>query len=163
MLRFLMLSPLFWIIAICGGCPAVQFWRCQRAAEPFERVGGHVQDSADGASRLTGPRGLFGVVLIGKQITDDTLKELRPAFRRLPSCERLVLEDTSVTDVGLSYLDDVVQLSYLDVSGSSVTATGLNQFKGIDVRRPFLIVGDHFTDDEVAELSWRFRVLRVGD
>ena len=101
---------------------------------------------------------IVGVDLRGSQATDDILYQLQS----LSSLERLWLDDTLVSDRGLSHLRSLTALQGLSLSGTRVTDAGLAHLKGLDNLQHLLLTDTQVTDAGVAERNRTVPKLRIS-
>lgn len=133
MWRFLDRIPTWVFVAICVAGPVVlavvQNVRYRRASEPFSRVGAWVYSGADDMGiPFFGPEGVKTVFFNDKEFGDDELAGLKENLEQFPALQSVRLENTKITDVGLKLLSGL-RLSHIGLSGTQVTAAGVDEFK----------------------------------
>jgi Leucine-rich repeat (LRR) protein len=92
----------------------------EKAIAAVEKLGGHV-------IRKPGSSSVTSVILNGKKITDDVLKDLHE-FKNLTE---LSLTNTPITDVGLKELGQFTKLTSLYLARTRVTAKGIPELRAL--------------------------------
>jgi repressor of nif and glnA expression len=98
---------------------------------------------------LPNPPFAFRLALIGTQVTDTGLKELKD----LKNLTGLRLANTKVTDVGLKELKGLKSLTELGLYGTQVTDVGLKELKDLKNLTVLRLTGTQVTDAGVKELQ----------
>jgi Leucine-rich repeat (LRR) protein len=104
-------------------------------------------------SQLPPPDQSFDLDLEDSNITDSDLKELTKELVGFTQLRGLYLDDTKVTDAGISQLDSLTQLRLLSLSNTSVTDVGLMELTDLIQLQELDLSGTQVTDAGVAELQ----------
>jgi hypothetical protein len=132
----------------------------QQAAAPFENSGAVVASNPEGlvgflvAYLFLGSDHLVtSISFMDEPITDRQLKSLRDELRALPKLNRILLENTRVTDAGLSAVSELVQLSCLRLDGTAITDAGVSQIRHLTKMRELGLARTNVTDACVMDLQ----------
>jgi hypothetical protein len=95
----------------------------RQASRPFEELGGYASGPEMGP--LAGVAGITVVRLDGTTTDDGDVLRLREHLESLPKLRVLCLNDSQITDQGVSYLIGLHGLEELYLHGTSVTSMGV--------------------------------------
>ncbi len=101
-----------------------------------------------GLSHLGGLRGLKMLVL-PPEATDDVLSNLQG----LVLLEELSISDTKITDDGLKYLKDLTGLKSLDISGRTMTGSGLTYLRNMPQLKQIKLMMMKMNDETMKGLN----------
>jgi len=153
------LSGLFVLILLISlplGCIAYlkrQTEDFNRVAAPFEKVTGRrPQASGDGMAIVYGRYGLTQLNLVDADLDDAKLLKLKGDLERLPNLRSLVLNRTTISDVGLEALENLQTLDGLYLSGTSVSDVAVERLKRLHGLTRLGLQGTQVTDAGVEEL-----------
>lgn len=72
---------------------------------------------------------VIAISLDDSTTTDDDLADVAEGLKRLPDVRGLGLNNTMITDRGLTHLKHLSQLEYISLSGTRVTDAGITDLK----------------------------------
>lgn len=143
----------------------------QQAAAPFERSGAVVASNPKGLLGflaclfLGGNHVVTSISFMDKPITDRQLESLRDELRTLPKLDRILLEDTKITDEGLSCVSDCEQLMCLRLDGTAITDVGVERIRNLTQMRELGLARTNVTDACIKDLRGmsQLRCLLLSD
>ena len=129
----------------------VQFVAGQRKAERLERVGGsHTSYSSAGTGTLTIEGG--NRIDFEEPISDEQLGQLEQeikSYRKLS----LDLSESNITDAGLRYLENAINIIELELDGTQITDTGLALLTTLDNLAELSLSHCNITDAGLKQLK----------
>jgi Leucine-rich repeat (LRR) protein len=147
--------------------------------QQFEQAATPLENS--GAADASNPESLFeflvaylflgadhlvtSISFMDEPITDRQLESLRDDLRTLPKLNRILLENTKITDAGLSSVSELVKLNCLRLDGTAVTDAGVTQIRRLTQMRELGLARTNVTDACVVDLREmsRLRSLHLSD
>lgn len=69
----------------------------------------------------------IGMIMFTDDVDDQAIATLTRVISKSGYCPKLTLVGTSISDVGLSRLSKLPQLTYLDMSGTAITDAGISE------------------------------------
>lgn len=93
----------------------------------------------------------------GTQITDASLKEIA----KLKNLNKIHLDHTAVTDVGLSQLKNLPYLEYINLVNTQVSDSGLKDIAAMKGLKSVYVWQSAVTDDAVSQVSKQYPNVRI--
>ena len=155
---WIILAAVVLLVVAVGLHVGIPIYRHEVAIEEINRLSGKMETRPRDPQRLR-QRGehermmrfdeLIGVELVGSEVSDDTLRNLKGVTQ----LKWLTLAGTQVTDAGLAHLAELTQLQWLRLDNTKVTDAGLAHLTGLTRLRNLCLDNTQVTDLGLAHLS----------
>ena len=142
------------------------------AAQPFMELGGRVASNPGGFVRFlelylfhAGDHRITSISFMDEPLTDQQLESLHDELHSLPNLNRLLLEDTMISDEGLSVVADIKKLSWIRLDGTTVTDEGVALLQSLALMKELGLARTSVTDVGLKHLDKmsQLRTLMLSD
>lgn len=130
------------------------------AAQPFDDLGAVVASHPKSFTRFLklylfhgGDHLVTSISFMHDPLTDRQLKSLHDELHSLPNLNRILLEDTRITDRGLSVVADLNQLSWIRLDDTAVTDEGVAMIQGMKLMEELGLARTNVTNKGLKSLS----------
>ena len=142
------------------------------AAQPFKNLGGVAASNPGRFSRFlklyifhAGNHRITSISFMDEPLTDQQLRSIHEELHSLPNLNRILLEDTKISDEGLSVVADIKQLSWIRLDGTAVTDAGVALIQDLALMRELGLARTNVTDNALKYLDemTQLRTLMLSD
>ena len=143
-----------------------------KAASPFRNCGAVVASNPRSVTEFLTAYLFLGsdhlvtsISFMDEPLTDQRLDSLRENFRTVPRLNRILLENTKITDQGLLCISELDQLTCLRLDGTAITDVGVERIRNLTQMRELGLARTEVTDGCIANLRGmsRLRSLHLSD
>ena len=126
----------------------------------FAEIGGVVASNPESFTQFLklyifhkGDHRITSISFMDEPMTDRQLWSLHDERHSLPNLNRILLEDTKITDRGLSTIADLDQLSWILLDGTTVTDEGVAMLQGMELMQELGLAGTNVTNEGLKHLG----------